>query len=252
MISTSRQNQQTLKVLQQRWWGITAVSLTLLILTYGWLRLVWPDHANRWLVFASLSMAYCLWIVWQGLVENHRAGETMLLATLGWGNRLTLMRGLAISLVAGFLFSPWPQGALAWLPVLLYTAADIADYFDGFAARVTNHATKLGERLDMEFDGLGMLVVSILGGLVWAAAVVVFDFGAGALFVCTRAVVARKAWTTDLRDSSQRASPHFCRVPDGIHERGAVADFACQWRDVGRNAVCDSHGAGLFAGLVGR
>ena len=110
-------------------------------------------------------MAYCLWIVWQGLVENHRDGETMLLATLGWGNRLTLMRGVAISLVAGFLFSPWPQGALAWLPVLLYTAADIADYFDGFAARVTNHATKLGERLDMEFDGLGMLVVSILA--VW-------------------------------------------------------------------------------------
>ena len=165
MISTSRQNQQTLKVLQQRWWGITAVSLTLLLLTYGWLRLVWQPHANRWIVFASLAMAYCLWIVWQGLVENHRDGETMLLATLGWGNRLTLMRGVAISLVAGFLFSPWPQGALAWLPVLLYTAADIADYFDGFAARVTNHATKLGERLDMEFDGLGMLVVSILA--VW-------------------------------------------------------------------------------------
>lgn len=110
-------------------------------------------------------MAYCLWVVWQSLVENHRDGEVSLLATLGWGNRLTLMRGLAISLVAGFLFSPWPQGALAWLPVLLYTAADIADYFDGYAARVTNHATKLGERLDMEFDGLGMLVVSILA--VW-------------------------------------------------------------------------------------
>ncbi len=165
MMTVSRQNQQILKGLQQRWWGITAVSLTLLLLIYGWLWQIWPLHANRWVVFASLAMAYCLWVVWRGLIENHRNGEHLLLATLGWGNRLTLMRGLAISLVAGFLFSPWPQGALAWLPVLLYTIADIADYLDGYVARVTNHATKLGERLDMEFDGLGMLVVSVLA--VW-------------------------------------------------------------------------------------
>jgi len=165
MMITSSENQRILRHLQQRWWGITAVWLTHLLLVYGWLRQAWPEHASRWVLFAALAMVYCLWIVWRGLAENHRAGERLLLATLGWGNRLSLMRGLAISLVAGFLFSPWPQGALAWLPVLLYTAADIADYLDGYAARVTNHATSLGERLDMEFDGMGMLVVSILA--VW-------------------------------------------------------------------------------------
>lgn len=121
--------------------------------------------ANRWLGLTVLPLIFCLWVVWRGLPENRREGETAVLPDFGWGNRLTLLRGLAISMVAGFLFSPWPGGALAWLPMLLYTAADVADYLDGYLARITNHATRLGERLDMEYDGLGMLIVSLLA--VW-------------------------------------------------------------------------------------
>lgn len=149
----------------QRRWLVTAVTwYTVLGLGYWLLAPVWPN-AGRWAGIAGLVMVYGLWVLWDGLLQNHRAGETAVLPTLGWGNNLTLMRGLAISLIAGFLFSPWPAGALAWLPMLLYTTADIADYFDGYLARITNHATALGARLDMEFDGLGMLVVSLLA--VW-------------------------------------------------------------------------------------
>jgi CDP-diacylglycerol---glycerol-3-phosphate 3-phosphatidyltransferase len=54
------------------------------------------------------------------------------------------------------------MGALAWVIVLLYTIADIADYFDGYLARRANHVTLLGGALDIEFDGLGMLVVILL------------------------------------------------------------------------------------------
>jgi CDP-diacylglycerol--glycerol-3-phosphate 3-phosphatidyltransferase len=155
-----------LEKLRRRWlwlaigWG-TAVSLF-----YFWLRHIWQiELANRWLGLTLLPLLYCLWVVGRHLAENRRAGETAVLPTFGWGNRLTLLRGLAISMVAGFLFSPWPEGWLAWLPMLLYTAADVADYLDGYLARITNHATRLGERLDMEYDGLGMLVVSLLA--VW-------------------------------------------------------------------------------------
>ena len=124
-----------------------------------------PAFANRWLGLTLLPLLYCLWVAWRGLPENRREGETAVLPNFGWGNRLTLFRGLAVSMVAGFLFSPWPDGWLAWLPMLLYTAADVADYLDGYLARITNHATNLGERLDMEYDGLGMLIVSLLA--VW-------------------------------------------------------------------------------------
>ncbi len=116
-------------------------------------------------VFSLLCLAFCLAILWHGLSDNQRDHENQLLARLGWANHLTLLRGFAISLVAGFIFAPRPTGWLAWLPMLLYTFADVADYFDGYLARITHHATKLGSKLDIEFDGLGMLVVTILG--VW-------------------------------------------------------------------------------------
>ncbi|MBK8904260.1 MAG: CDP-alcohol phosphatidyltransferase family protein [Anaerolineaceae bacterium] len=152
--------------LQRRWGALALGEGTAVFLFYFWLRAVWQiEYANRWLGLALPTLVYCLWIVRRHLAENRRVGETAVLPTFGWGNRLTLLRGLAISMVAGFLFSPWPGGWLAWLPMLLYTMADVADYLDGYLARITNHATKLGERLDMEYDGLGMLIVSLLA--VW-------------------------------------------------------------------------------------
>jgi CDP-diacylglycerol---glycerol-3-phosphate 3-phosphatidyltransferase len=155
-----------LEKLKRRWWELVIGWGTAVILFYLGLHYLWqPDFAIRWLGLTLLPLLYCLWVVWQGLSENKRAGETAVLPNFGWGNRLTLLRGLAISMVAGFLFSPWPTGWLAWLPMLLYTVADVADYLDGYLARITNHATRLGERLDMEYDGLGMLIVSLLA--VW-------------------------------------------------------------------------------------
>ncbi|NJN55524.1 MAG: CDP-alcohol phosphatidyltransferase family protein [Anaerolineae bacterium] len=151
--------------MKKRWWWVTAVyGFTILIFYVVWLR-VWSCCAGRWVVVTAVTASYCLWVVWRHLPENHRPGESVLLPRFGWGNRLTLLRGLCISLIAGFLFSPWPAGWVGWLPAILYTIADVADYLDGYAARITNHATRLGERLDMEFDGLGLAVVTLLA--VW-------------------------------------------------------------------------------------
>lgn len=165
MTATVQVNETLVTISLRRRWLVTAVIwYAVLGLGYWLLSSVWP-HAGRWAMIAGLVMVYGLWVLRDGLPQNHRADETAVLPAFGWGNSLTLMRGLAISLVAGFLLSPWPEGALAWLPMLLYTTADVADYFDGYLARVTHHATRLGERLDMEFDGLGMLIVSLLA--VW-------------------------------------------------------------------------------------
>ena len=165
MATTVFTNRPALASLHRRWLVVAALWMGALLAGYSWLQQVWPDHAGRWLVIATICLAYGLWMVWRNLPENQREGESILLPALGAGNSLTLVRGLAIGLTAGFLFSPWPMAALAWAPVLLYTTADVADYFDGYLARVTNHATRLGARLDMEFDSLGILVVSILA--VW-------------------------------------------------------------------------------------
>ncbi len=137
---------------------------------YARLRPIWPA-SGRWLLLSGVVLSYNLLIVWRHLPANHRHDETALLPTLGPGNALTLVRGLCIGLLAGFLFGPWPHGLLAWVIVLLYTLTDVADYFDGYLARRAHHVTLLGGVLDMEFDGLGTLVVILLavsfGQLPW-------------------------------------------------------------------------------------
>ena len=156
--------QGPLTILQRSWLRLALTWLVLWVIGYRLLSAEWP-YAQRWLLLSGITLAYCLWLLWRFLPENQRVGETSVLPRLGLGNRLTLLRGLGIGLLAGFLFSPWPQGGLAWIIALLYTAVSIVDYFDGYVARKTNHATVLGSRLDMEFDGLGVLVVSLLA--VW-------------------------------------------------------------------------------------
>ncbi|GAB4268933.1 MAG: hypothetical protein Kow0080_12130 [Candidatus Promineifilaceae bacterium] len=157
---------KALHQLRKQWWLATAVAGTTTFLFWQWLRGAWvTQFANKWLGITAVCTTYALWVVWQHLPENHRQGERDLLPTFGPGNTLTLLRTLLLAMMAGFFFSPWPDGVLAWLPVLFYTTAVIVDFFDGYAARVSNQATQLGARLDMTFDGLGVMLVSLLA--VW-------------------------------------------------------------------------------------
>lgn len=128
---------------------------------YLWLRGRWPA-ADRWGLVALGTAAAALIVLWRHLPDNHREGETSVLPTLGLGNGLTLTRGFLLALMTGFLVVPRPEGWLAWLPVLFYTLASILDFLDGLAARLTDHATRLGEILDLEYDSYGVGLVVLL------------------------------------------------------------------------------------------
>jgi CDP-diacylglycerol--glycerol-3-phosphate 3-phosphatidyltransferase len=154
---------QPLMRLRRRWWVLAALSMLLLGLGHRLLRTEWhPSSAWRWTLLAALVLAYELTLLWRGLKDNRRRGESALLPTLGSANLLTLIRGLALGLLAGFLFSPLPSERLAWLPAILYSLAIVADYLDGYLARLTHRVTLLGESLDIEFDALGILVATSL------------------------------------------------------------------------------------------
>jgi CDP-diacylglycerol--glycerol-3-phosphate 3-phosphatidyltransferase len=149
--------------LRRRWWAVAFLYAVSLSAGYALLRVTWqPTYAWRWAALAGLGLVYALWLLGRGLKDNHRQGEVFVLPTLGAGNAVTLLRGLLLGLLAGFLFSPRPPAGLAWTPALLYALAIVADYLDGYLARVTHHATLLGATLDMEFDALGMLVATTL------------------------------------------------------------------------------------------
>ena len=143
----------------------------LLLFFYGLDRSSPADGVMAGAVFAATVLAVIHGLLWYRLLEN-RAGAALLpAATLGTANRLTLLRGLLISLTAGFLFVD-PSGgaagnALAWLPGALYLAAAVLDGVDGAWARRTGTQSALGKALDNDIDALGVLVassVAVAGG----------------------------------------------------------------------------------------
>lgn len=168
MAVTLEAGRTALDRLQREWLLLTAVGVLLVAAGFGLLRAQWrPVLAGRWALLAAAVLAYEAWILRRGLVDNHRSGETALLPGLGAANRLTLLRGAMLALMAGFLFAPRPGGWLAWAPAALYGAIVLLDGLDGAVARLTGQSTRLGEVLDLELDALGMLVAPLLG--VWYA-----------------------------------------------------------------------------------
>lgn len=155
--------QGALTGLRRRWWLVASVYTVSLLLGYGLLSRHWqPLFARWWFILAACVLSYELWLLRCQLGNNHRRGETRLLPTLGLGNMLTLLRGLAIGWLAGFLCAARPTGELAWIPGLLYTFAAVGDYLDGYLSRLTHHVTELGETLDREVDALGVLIAALL------------------------------------------------------------------------------------------
>jgi CDP-diacylglycerol--glycerol-3-phosphate 3-phosphatidyltransferase len=158
---------RTLARLRLRWWGMLALSGLVLAGGFSFLVSTWPGNAAgryavRWLALSAVVLSYQLWVLWRGLPANHRFSEPDLLPDLGPGNSLTLARGVLVACLAGFLLLPPPPGWLAWIPAILYFLADVSDLLDGYLARRSHHVTRLGEMLDMSFDGLGVLVAALL------------------------------------------------------------------------------------------
>ncbi len=158
----TRSDDAPLSALRRRWLIVALVYGAGLLLGWALLRTL-GSAAWLWLLPVAALLAIQLAVLWWALPTNRpAAGESTtgapLWPTLGLANWMTLMRGLLVGLLAGFIFSPLPAGAWAWLPALLYGSERLIDFLDGYVARVTGRASRLGSILDMEFDGLGILI----------------------------------------------------------------------------------------------
>jgi CDP-diacylglycerol--glycerol-3-phosphate 3-phosphatidyltransferase len=134
-----------------------------LVASYRLLTLQWQQAlASQWASVAALLLAYQMVRLWPDLNLNRRNIGSPQLPSFGWGTILSLLRLLCIALLAGFLTLPPPPVWLAWAPAVLNLIANFTDYLDGYAARISNQVTLLGQKLDMDLDGRGLLVVSLL------------------------------------------------------------------------------------------
>lgn len=126
-------------------------------LLYG----MWDSvHAWRWLALATGFGAWQLVFLLRNLPLNRRTNKSDVLPNLGWANAVSFARGIFIAALFGFLFLPWLEGWLGWLPFTLYLLAALSDLLDGYLARITDHVTELGTALDMENDSWGVLIVT--------------------------------------------------------------------------------------------
>lgn len=149
--------------LRRQWWLISVAYSLALGLGSLLLGAVWqPAAARQWTLLAGGVLITELWVLWRWLPDNYRPHGQRLLPSLGVGNMLTILRGLLVGLLAGFLWAAWPPGWLAYLPAGLYTLAAVGDSLDGYISRKTDYTTQLGKRLDMEVDALGMLTATSL------------------------------------------------------------------------------------------
>jgi len=110
---------------------------------------------------AFLALSLATWLVVAGTLWQARPLLGPHATRLGAATHLTLLRGLLVSVAAGFAAVP-PMGAARWLPALLYATAAICDRFDGILARRLGQTTVLGARLDEAMDALGLLVAPIV------------------------------------------------------------------------------------------
>jgi CDP-diacylglycerol--glycerol-3-phosphate 3-phosphatidyltransferase len=153
----------TLRRLRFRWVVVSAVAAVATALAYElFADRFATDLARRWLAVTALVLAYELALLWRFLPRNRDHDDEGLSPSFGPATLLTVVRGVLVAFLAGFLLLPQPTESLVWLPAALYGAAASLDYVDGVVARLTGHVTELGERLDVEIDALGILIAPLL------------------------------------------------------------------------------------------
>lgn len=149
-----------LRSLQREFRLLVVLSLAAVGLLYS--RFVTADFdAGRWLLVTLAVLAYQLWVLRGDLPLNAAKGGR-LCPNFGAGTWLSAARLVALAMLAGLLAVPRPTGELAWLPFWLALAFNLSDLFDGYLARRSGGGTRLGAKLDLDLDGRGMLVVTLL------------------------------------------------------------------------------------------
>lgn len=147
----------------RQWALLVVLSILALNLIYLWLVKTWSQpNATSWVLLATLTLVFQLWVLRNDLPLNFSTSKTHLLPSFGAGTWLSLVRLVSLSLLAGFLAAPKPMGNLVWLPFTFALVFNLNDLFDGYLARRTGTTTKLGAKLDLDLDGRGMLITTLL------------------------------------------------------------------------------------------
>jgi CDP-diacylglycerol--glycerol-3-phosphate 3-phosphatidyltransferase len=150
-----------LKPLRQQWFvwivaasGVWAVLLFLLSAS---------GQYSVWFMLSSAAvLLWQFWRLWLFLPDNRAGADQPIRPHFGPANWISIGRGALFAYLAGFILLPKADGWVAWLPASFYLVAVLLDYVDGAVARLTGSTSILGEKLDMDMDGLGILIATLV------------------------------------------------------------------------------------------
>ena len=133
--------------------GVSCAVVAVALVALGVVR---PTEMTRgFLAGVTVVLAVELVVFRRTIERAHREGGPQRITLATW---ITILRGAALALLAGFLTVDGLSGDLVWVPGVLFAVAASLDAVDGAVARVTDSVTELGGRLDVELDGLTVLV----------------------------------------------------------------------------------------------
>lgn len=144
---------------------VVVVSVGLTVVAAASVRTYAGDAAAvRWVTGALVGLSAVCWLLVANRRKNRSPSGHVVGSTLGPANAVTVGRGVLSAWVFGFaLLSEWSSGSVAWVPALCYGVAVVSDALDGAVARALNCETRLGERLDVEYDAFGLLAAASAG-----------------------------------------------------------------------------------------
>ena len=129
-----------------------------------------------WLAAYAVVVGTEAGLLWAYRSGNRPEGSAAFRRRLGPANTITLARGILLACLAGHTAAPPETRPWSWAPFVVYAIAAAADGLDGYVARRTRSISLLGANLDMELDGLGILIAVLYclrtGVLPWPFVVV--------------------------------------------------------------------------------
>ncbi|BBM84931.1 CDP-alcohol phosphatidyltransferase family protein [Candidatus Uabimicrobium amorphum] len=98
-----------------------------------------------------------LGVLFQRFSSLNYCDDSRVYCDVGLANYITLFRGGCIAIMSGYL-----GNSLDLFLAFLYLFVVVLDVADGFVARMTNHISVFGEKMDTECDALGMFVATVI------------------------------------------------------------------------------------------
>lgn len=144
-------------------WQWRVLALATLLAWLGTWSLGWRFlHGKSAAVLSGVLLLWWLLRIRQRLPENRSSPEGPVLSFLPLATWVTWLRGTLVLLAAGWVLVPPSRAPQEWLAAVLAGAMAL-DFGDGYLARKTGQTTVMGAALDVDLDGLAVLVAVGLG-----------------------------------------------------------------------------------------